>query len=978
MFFVFFVGFSYFTVDDQLILVVTGHRQFGWKMNLYSAVFQSNDSIRILGLPYIKEEMEKGASEEIISLLKTANDTSDKALLKAYSREKDKTKIAQSTIDNLIRPRIEKNCSKMLQLATQTNIPVFFREIAGSRIIFTSNQLKILPESSRCLFNFIKDENGLRYFITLTNEEEEIALLQEPAIVLSDDPCIVLLGKKIHRVENIDSKKLIPFFVKTHIHVPAHSEKLYIQKFILKTILQYDVRIEGIEMEEKHPERMAVLVLEEDFYSCLVFSLFFQYGNQRLTPTTKQHKRRVVMLEETNGKENIIWFDRDLLWENCRLKHLIDLGLAQEGDNQFYIKQLSETLQRFSLIDWMNHNLDQLSDFHIEQKTGKTYYRGKISLKSNVYEKIDWFEIEINVIFEHFTIPFPRFRKHILSGNPEFVLPDGSIFILPEEWFQCYHELFLHSEKTLHEIRIKKVHAHFLSASIESFFPKDRKKDLEQFMQRPIQRPVPSEFLNHIMRPYQKEGFYWLEHLRKMKFGGCLADDMGLGKTIQTIALLESAYSQAGKKEKTMNSTGQLSLFDESESVLPASLVVAPTSLLHNWQNELKKFAPGLKTYVYAGNRRRKPSIISDLFNEYQVIISSYGIVRSDYEYLTGYSFYYLILDESQFIKNPKSMSYYAVKQMSSEHKLALTGTPVENSLTDLWAQFNFINPDMLGSLTSFRNHYINKIVREKDKKVEAALLRMIQPFMLRRTKEEVTPELPPLTEEIVYCDMTEEQEKVYSLEKNSIRNKMLENKELFLKNNIIALKSLFRLRFLSNHPTLVFPEYTGDSGKFEQILIYFESIKTAGHKVLIFSSFVKYINLLIKAFEERDWKYALLTGQTMKREEEIARFNENQDINAFFISLKAGGIGLNLTAADYVFIVDPWWNPAVEMQALSRAHRIGQDKQVMVYRFISGDSIEEKIIELQIKKIQLSGTFITSNNPLKQLNYEEIENLFE
>jgi len=965
-------------MNDQLVLVVTEHRPFGWKINLYSAVYQSDDSIRILGLPNIKEEIEKGASNAVVALLKAADATSDESLLKAYSREKDKSKIAQSTIDNLIRPRIEKNCSEMLALASQTSIPIFFREIHGSRIIFTSNRLEILAESSRCLFNFIKDEKGLRYFITLTNADEEIVLQQEPSIVLSDDPCVVLLGKEIHRVDNIDSKKLVPFFTKTHIQVPAQSEKLYIQKFILKTIPQYDVRIEGIEMEEKHPEKTAVLVLEEDFYSRLVFSLFFQYDNQRLLPTTRQRKRRVVLLEEKNGMENIAWFDRSLEWENGLIKQLIEWGLTQEGENRFYFNQQLETLQRYGLIDWMNRNLERLKAFRIEQQTGKTYYQGTFRLESNVTEKIDWFEIEIMVIFEHFAIPFPRFRRHILTSNPEYVLPDGSIFILPEEWFQRYQELFLNSENTDKEIRVKKTLANFLNTAIESFFPKDRKKDLKQLMQKPVQRPIPSEYLNRILRPYQKEGFYWLEHLRKMRFGGCLADDMGLGKTIQTIALLESAYSQAGKKEKAKDSFGQLSLFDEIESLLPASLVVAPTSLLHNWQNELKRFAPDLKTCIYEGSKRKQSGNIHDFFNAYQVIITSYGIMRSDCDYLGNYSFYYLILDESQFIKNPDSIGYHAVKSLSSDHRLSLTGTPIENSLVDLWAQFNFINPDMLGTLLSFRKNYIDRIVRDKDKRTEAALLRMIQPFMLRRTKEEVTPELPPLTQEIVYCDMTEEQEKIYKSEKNGIRNKMMENKELFLKNNIIALQSLSRLRFLSNHPVLAIPDYTGDSGKFDQILLYFESIKTAGHKVLIFSSFVKYIHLFTNAFEERDWKYALLTGQTVNREEQIARFNDNPDINAFFISLKAGGTGLNLTAADYVFIVDPWWNPAAEMQALSRAHRIGQDKQVMVYRFISSDSIEEKIIALQNMKSRLSEVFVTSNNPLKQLNYHEIENLFE
>jgi SNF2 family DNA or RNA helicase len=963
-------------MDEKLILVVTEHRPFGWKINLYSAVLQPGNSLRILGLPNIKEEIEKGIDATVIALLKAADEVSDEALLKAYSRTKDKSKIPQNTIDNLIRPRIEKNCPKIVNLALQTHLPVFFREAAGNRVIYAHNRIEALAETSRCLFNFIKNENGLHYFITLTNEDEEIVLQQHPAIVLSNEPCIVLLGDKIHRVENIDSKKLLPFFNKTHIDVPASSEKLYLEKFILKTIPKYEVRIDGIEMNEKKPVKQAILVLEEDFYSRLTFSLFFQYDSQRFLPTINPRKRRVVALEKISGIENICWFDRDLEWEKKLQENLIEWGLRGENDNRFYLKQNPEFLQRFGLIDWMNLNLDKLKDFLIEQKTAQTYYKGKISLQSNVSEKIDWFDLKIEVIFEEFKLPFTRFRKHILTGTPEYVLPDGTIFILPEEWFQSYLELFRHTEDNGESIRMKKVHARFLYAAIDLFFDKDRRKDLEQFNETLLEHPALPEHLNTVLRSYQKEGFYWLSHLRKLHFGGCLADDMGLGKTIQTITLLESIYSQAGEKKKTADFTGQFSLFDELESTVPASLIVAPVSLLHNWQNEIKKFAPKLKSCIYAGSKRMKTTNLQDLFNPYHIIITSYGMIRSDIEYLARYSFHYIVLDESQYIKNPDSIVYHAVKQLVSEHKLTLTGTPIENSLLDLWAQFNFINPGLLGNLSFFRNYYINKI-KEKNKAAEEALLRMIQPFLLRRTKEEVTPELPPLSQEIVYCDMSEEQERVYVAEKNSIRNQMLENKELFIKNNLIALKSLMKLRLLSNHPALTCSEYTGDSGKFDQIILYFETIKASGHKVLIFSSFVKYLRLLAKSFDEKGWKYAMLTGQTVDRAGEIDRFIANDDINAFFISLKAGGTGLNLTVADYVFIIDPWWNPAAEMQALSRAHRIGQDKKVMAYRFISNDSIEEKILLLQNEKSRLSETFITSNNPLDNLNREEIEKLF-
>jgi superfamily II DNA or RNA helicase len=965
-------------VNDKLVLTVTQHRQFGWKINLYSASPEAHGVYRILGLPNLKEEIGKGASNVEISLIKAMKEVSDEALIKAYSSRKDKTKIPQSTIDNLIRPRIEKNCSKMIGFALEAGVPIFRRIISDGRILHTYNQLEILPESSYCLFNFIKDERGLRYFITLTNHEEEILLQQDPAIILSDEPCIVLLGNEIHRVENINSKKLLPFFSKTHIDVPAASEKMYIEKFILKTIPRYEVRIEGIEMEEKHPEKEAILVLEEDLYSQLCLSLYFRYDNRRFQPTVNLRRTRVLFLEEIDGRENICWFDRELEWENAKLRLLIDLGLQQKGDNHFYLAKNPEIIRHYGLISWLNLNLDKLLDFRIEQKTGNTYYRGTVELKSAVTEKIDWFDLEIIVILENFRLPFFRFRKHILNGNPEYVLPDGSIFILPEAWFQQYQELFRHTEPTESAIRLKKIHVPFLNSTIRAFFPEDRKKDLERFNRTPLEHPALPEHLDAVLRPYQKEGFYWLDYLRRMNFGGCLADDMGLGKTLQTITLFASIYSQAGKKGKIAYAGAQLSLFDEWESNLPASLVIVPASLLHNWQKELKKFAPELKVYIHSGVRRLKPADSDKLFNAYQVIISSYGIVRADEDYLAGYRFHYIVLDESQFVKNPDSATYKAIKNLTSSHKLTLTGTPIENSLSDLWAQFDFINPGLLGNLSAFKSHYVQKISKEKNKKVEESLLRMIQPFLLRRTKEEVTPELPSLSQEIVFCDMSEAQEEAYDSEKNSIRNKMLENKEHFIANNLIALQSLTRLRLLSNHPALCYPAYEGDSGKFNQIILYFETIRAGGHKVLIFSSFVKYLRLLSGVFDEKGWKYAMLTGQTTNREAEIERFGQNKEVNAFFISLKAGGTGLNLTEADYVFIVDPWWNPAAEMQALSRAHRIGQDKKVMVYRFISNDSIEEKIIRLQNSKIQLSETFVASNNPLNDLSIQEIEGLFE
>ena len=498
------------------------------------------------------------------------------------------------------------------------------------------------------------------------------------------------------------------------------------------------------------------------------------------------------------------------------------------------------------------------------------------------------------------------------------------------------------------------------------------------------------------LRPYQQEGFSWLVHLAANGFGGCLADDMGLGKTLQAITLLQQIYDPEEPKEVTISpsapenvtvdQSGQLSFFgtdspddklyeevkdrQEESAAIPASLIVVPTSLLPNWKREIRKFST-LSVYTYTGDQKRKDPCKN--FNRYNIVLVTYGLLRRDIELLEKYRYTYVILDESQNIKNPASMTYHSVVRLQCEHRLVLTGTPIENSLKDLWAQFNFINPGLLGSADGFRKHFIHPITREGNENVRKRLQQIIRPFFLRRTKQQVAPELPPLTEEVVYCEMTTEQREVYQKEKNALRNTILQE---CYKNSFVALNGITRLRQLANHPQMVLPEYTGGSGKMEQVLDAFETLVSEGHKVLIFSSFVTHLKLLADAFTQHGWQYAMLTGSTLDREGEIARFSTRQDVSAFFISLKAGGVGLNLTDADYLFIIDPWWNPAAELQAESLSLRIGQVNQVFAYRFITADTIEEKIRNLQESKSELAETFITENDPFKSLTDKDWEEL--
>ncbi|MDR2809461.1 MAG: DEAD/DEAH box helicase [Tannerellaceae bacterium] len=951
--------------NEELILVLSEHKHFGWKFYIYSALRTEDGNLQLLGAPDVGQEKERGVSPDRIALIKLLEEVSNQALMKAFSKQKSilafLKEVKQETISRFIRPRIELANRKVIEAAQKTHIPIFRREEISIKTFYKENRLHIIPSPAECLFNFVKDERGLRYFISLTCEGQEISLLKKPGVILSEKPCIVLTGKQIRFVENIEAKKLTPFFEKRHIAVPAQSEELYLRNFVFKTMQTYEVKIQGIPVREIKPEKKAFLSLERDFHQKLVFVLSFQYENApRIYPESS--KKKTVELEEKEGATGIYWYKRDTIWEKHLADYLQQEGLRPKGLNHFYPEQDDA----FQLVEWLNQRKDgALTEFTIENKSDRPFFIQPISVHADFEVKIDWFELHIDVVIGEYRIPFLYFRQHILERNNEYTLPDGNIFILPSEWFEKYYDLLLHCEQKDGTLGLKKNYASLLDQAIGKDISDEKLEIVSNILQIPLQRPPLPEQQAALLREYQKEGFYWLEHLYAHGFGGCLADDMGLGKTLQAITLLQHIYTE--KKTQVQ--------------ALPASLVVAPTSLLHNWRNELARFAPDLQTLIYIGDKRLKSGeaeTIEQTFRPYQVIITSYGLMRNDIEYLREYTFQLIVLDESQYIKNPASLAYRAAEQLSAAHKLMLTGTPLENSLEDLWAQFNFVQEGLLDNFTTFKKYFIQPIVREKDKSREELLKLLIRPFLLRRTKEEVAPELPPLLQETIFCTMTEAQQMLYDTEKNRIRNLLMEMKENpeIPHNSFVTLQSLNTLRQLANHPKLVDAGYAEDSGKFEQILLSFETLKESNHKVLIFSSYVKYLNLLAAKFDEEGWKYAMLTGETLRREEEIKRFTESNDIHCFFISLKAGSTGLNLTAADYVFILDPWWNPAAEMQALSRAHRIGQQKNVIACRFISTETIEEKILRLQESKTALYETFINKNNPLSQFTWAEMEEL--
>ena len=403
-----------------------------------------------------------------------------------------------------------------------------------------------------------------------------------------------------------------------------------------------------------------------------------------------------------------------------------------------------------------------------------------------------------------------------------------------------------------------------------------------------------------------------------------------------------------------------------------------PTSLIYNWINEAAKFTPGLRMMVHTGAFRYKSP---DVFGKYDVVVTTYGISRIDVELFKAFFFDYIILDESQNIKNPSSKSYQAVKQLKSRHKLILSGTPVENTVNDLWTQMSFINPGLLGSQQFFINEFVTPIEKKKDEDKAHRLQALIKPFVLRRTKEQVATELPPKTDQLFYCQMSDEQSAVYEKVKSEYRNELLQSLEdgTFAQTQIQVLQGLIKLRQIANHPSMIDETYEGDSGKFENVIHTLANVLEGGHKILIFSQFVKQLTIYRQYFDKQNIRYTYLDGSTQNRGEVVKRFQEDAKTQVFLISIKAGGVGLNLTEADYVFNLDPWWNPAVEQQAIDRTHRIGQTKNVFIYKFITKDTVEEKILALQQRKLSVARSLITTEESfIKSLSAEDIKEILK
>lgn len=928
-------------------------------------------------------EFAKGLDSRDFELIEMMDGMSQDAVLKHFSKKIMKPDEFFSKVfkkdkgDELLQEQIEAFMEKRRAAVLE--------KLKGKQLYEMGNdgeptwrKLEVVDKRASIQFHFRRSDENTNYYPTITHDGKRLDIPNASAYLICKQPAWLVLNGKLYGFDKpVDGRKLLPFLGKKHVVIPKNLEETYYNRFVAPLIASFDdIEAHGFEINKNEYDPLPLLSISElptassrevpslfaemnnepghdDEAGKIVFDLSFKYGKHRFRGDAFGPVS--VTVEKKDSDYVFHRVKRNTEAEKKYASTLIKLGLPLRG--------FRTAIDKGQAFSWLNENRVNLLNMGFEvsqpENRDKKYFVGKAVIELEVKENIDWFDIHAKIKFGEFEISFKELRKLILKKKVEFKLPNGEIAIIPEAWLIKYGDLFAMSEtQGDHEKPVlKKYHINLLRELEEGNLAKvhmsERLRSLQSFSGIK-DYALPQQFVG-TLRPYQKAGYNWLRFLNDFHLGGCLADDMGLGKTVQTLALLQSEKEKGG---------------------VGTSLLIMPTSLVYNWEMEAAKFTPDLKILTYTGTLRNKDI---SRFSKYDVVLTSYGITRLDVELFQKFFFNYIILDESQVIKNPTSNIAKAVMDLKSRYKLTLTGTPLENTTLDLWSQMSFINPGLLGGQTFFKNEYQGPIEKKHDETKTKKLNAIIKPFILRRLKAQVATDLPEKVENVYYTNMTTEQEAKYEEAKSFYRHKILDliDKEGINNTRMMILEGLTKLRQLSNHPRMIDARYDGDSGKLEDVSHMLDNALLEGHKVLVFSQFVKHLDIVKEMLKSKKIQFAYLDGSSNDRKEQVERFNKDADLRVFLISIKAGGLGLNLTKADYVFILDPWWNPAVEAQAMDRAHRIGQKNKVFSYKFITRNTVEEKILTLQKNKLKLSENLIQSEESvIKSLSREDIEML--
>jgi superfamily II DNA or RNA helicase len=927
-------------------------------------------------------EFAHGLDERDEAAVKLIEGMKPAAIFEKFNTSKRKT-IEEFYLKTFDAEKGEKEIQEAVQSVIETRRAQIFDLICPDKTLFIMGNdgnpmrqsIEIQSEPVEVLFHFMRNEENTHYFPTLKYLGAKLEFQYKDAMILCDEPAWMLLNQKLYHFKPLlEGKKLRAFLNKKFVVIPKNMEEDYFRKFVKAMIARYPIYAKGFEVintekncqflltygpitprldeEEKSAAKKAAALVAADRWN---FVLSFQYGNNRF-PWDGLSAEANVLFEKKGESYAFQKIMRSLTKEKRAFQYLKSIGLPLEQDGR-------TSISRSDAVQWLTEHkqdLDQagyLVQFRGDGQAPR-YFLGKPEIKIRIGEKFDWFDIQAVISFGTFQIPFLKIRQLILAKKKEFHLPDGSIAIIPDNWFHDYQDLFYFSETRPGEegVYLKRQHFQLVQEWEDQDLIKTslRSKTIADLSLQSKDFPVPKNFRG-TLRPYQLDGYRWMRTRQNAGLGACLADDMGLGKTIQTLCLLQSLKEQG--------------------EVLP-TLLVMPTSLLYNWEMEAKKFTPQLRVLVYSGPQREK---IQAQVKKTDLILCSFGLVRSDIDWFEKQEFSYVILDESQAIKNPQANITKAVQKLNAKYRLVMTGTPLENSTMDLWSQMNFVNSGLLGTQKYFKDHFQVPIEKKADGDMKKRLYFLIKPYLLRREKRQVAADLPEKMESITYCGMSEEQERLYDKTKSFYRDVLLKQikDEGLQKSRFSVLQGLTKLRQLANHPLLCEVGYVGESGKMEAVLEKLETVLEQHHKVLIFSQFVQHLQIIKRALDEQGVAYAYLDGSTTDRKGQVESFQKSDGQSVFLISLKAGGVGLNLTAADYVFLLDPWWNPAAEAQAIDRAHRIGQEKTVFTYKFITKETVEEKILALQQRKLDLANELVTSDESiLRALSEDEVLDL--
>lgn len=843
-----------------------------------------------------------------------------------------------------------------------------FSDIAASPFVFYLNGKKVFKTENLHTVGVVTDHIS-PYFKVVVNKNQY------------DVECWVKLnGQHVPVTENALNSSLLFFYQdnlflwntaeevnlvtrfhgKGKISVPKSQWAEQLRELVLPLTKEYHVEFDPAlvsEIKEGDPEKRIILQEKGDY---LVFQPIFSYKGFETKPGGKNELiipdgDKVLIVHRDKEKEQAFIQKLEALHSNF---------IRPEGGQQLALKG-NDVLKNnwfFLFVDAMKEM--KVPVFGFEALKNFRFNTAKPQTKIHISSNTDWFDARVDILFGEQKVTVADVKK-ALANRQQFVqLNDGTLGILPEEWIKKYSLLFRVGEGKQNQLRLSKYHMSVIDelydgrSEEELVLKLEEKYDQLKGFNKIKEIPVP-EHLAHILRPYQEHGFHWLNYLAEIGWGGILADDMGLGKTVQALSYMHYYRKHHGKLR---------------------ALVVCPTTLMFNWENEIRKFTPELTHYIHHGGERTRNK---EQFAQSEVMITTYGTLRSDIKLLVDIPFDYVILDESQAIKNPSSKVTRAACLLNSRHRICLSGTPLQNNTFDIFAQMNFLNPGMLGSIEFFRQEFAIPIDKFGEPDRKDHLRKLLFPFILRRTKEQVAKDLPDKTETILYCEMDDEQRNIYDAYRNDFRDKILGTIEQqgIQRSQLTILQGLMKLRQICDSPAIL-----NETEKFPNHSIKLEELgreiteNISDHKALVFSQFLGMLALIREKLKELEVDYEYFDGSTsaIDREKAIQRFQNDKNCRVFLISLKAGGVGLNLTAADYVYIVDPWWNPAVEQQAIDRTHRIGQTKNIFAYRMICKDTIEDKILQLQDRKRLLAKDLITDDEGfVKSLTREDVEYLF-